>query len=125
MPDEHVTGDPAVMASVRFDAKRMGLDGWADLQEDPGRELVTKDPADRGKFRTMGLRNIEQSPPYMHNGALETLEEVVAFYDAGGGEHPNKSELMQPLGLTDQEMADLVAFMRALTGTRREAEFRE
>jgi cytochrome c peroxidase len=119
VPDAHVTGDPQVMASIWFDAKRLGLDGWAELTEDPGRWAVTKEPADRGKFRTMGLRNIAQSPPYMHNGALATLEVVVAFYDGGGGEHPNKSPLMQPLGLTPDEQGDLVAFLKALTGTQR------
>ncbi len=119
VPDDHVTGDAKVMASVRFDAKRIGMKNWAELTEDPGREGITKDPADRGKFRTMGLRNIAQSPPYMHNGALETLEDVVAFYNEGGGDHPNKSPLMRPLGLTDDEQADLVAFLNALTGSQR------
>jgi cytochrome c peroxidase len=120
VPDDHVTGDPQIMAAVRFDAKRLGLEQWASLEEDPGREGVTKDPADRGKFRTMGLRNIEQSAPYMHNGALKTLEEVIAFYNDGGGEHPNKSPLMQPLELSEPEQQDLVEFLRALTGTQRE-----
>ena len=119
VPDDHVTSDAKVMASVRFDAKRLGMQNWAELTEDPGREGVTKDPIDRGKFRTMGLRNIAQSPPYMHNGALETLEDVVAFYNKGGGDHPNKSPLMRPLGLTDDEQADLVAFLNALTGSQR------
>jgi len=122
VPDGHVTGNPAVMATVRFDAKRTGLERWAEVEEDPGREQITKDPADRGKFRTMGLRNIEQSPPYMHNGALDTLEDVVRFYNAGGGEHPNKSPLMRPLGLSDREVGDLVAFLKALTGTQRAVE---
>ncbi|MFQ5774994.1 MAG: cytochrome-c peroxidase [Kiloniellaceae bacterium] len=119
VPDDHVTGDPAVMASVRFDAKRNKYEGWAEVAEDPGRALITKDAADLGAFRTMGLRNIEQSSPYMHNGAFATLEEVVAFYDRGGGHHPNKSSLLQPLGLSDVEQADLVSFLKALTGKRR------
>ena len=84
---------------------------------------MTRDPADRGKFRTMGLRNIESSAPYMHNGALETLEAVVAFYNQGGGEDPNKSPLLKPLGLSEQEQADLVAFLHALTGQQREMSF--
>ena len=101
----------------------MGLADWALLHSDPGRELVTRDPADRGKFRTMGLRNIESSAPYMHNGALETLEAVVAFYNRGGGEDPNKSPLLKPLGLGEQEQADLVAFLHALTGQQRKMSF--
>ncbi len=119
VPDAHVTGDAEVMASVRFDSKRKGLEAWATVREDVGRELVTKDPADRGKFRTMGLRNVEETGPYMHNGAFETLDEVVAFYNKGGGEHDNKSPLMQPLGLSDAEVQDLVAFLRALSGNQR------
>jgi cytochrome c peroxidase len=56
----------------------------------------------------------------MHNGALDTLEDVIRFYDGGGGDHRNKSPLIQPLGLSDGEVADLVTFMKALTGTQRE-----
>jgi cytochrome c peroxidase len=58
----------------------------------------------------------------MHNGALATLEDVVAFYNRGGGDRPNKSPLIEPLGLTDDESRDLVAFLRALTGTQRDME---
>lgn len=120
VPDDHVTGDPQVMASIRFDAKRNGYKGWAEVTEDPGRALITKDPKDIGKFRTMGLRNIADSPPYMHIGAFETLEEVVRFYNGGGGSHPNKSSMLKPLGLTEQEIADLVGFLKtALEGTQR------
>jgi len=120
VPDDHVTSDLLVMASIRFDAKRNGYKGWAKVTEDPGRALITKDPKDIGKFRTMGLRNIADSAPYMHNGAFETLEEVVRFYNAGGGKHPNKSSILRPLGLNEQEIADLVAFLKtALEGTQR------
>lgn len=120
VPDDHVTGDAQVMASIRFDTKRTGYEEWANVEEDPGRAQITKDPADLGAFRTMGLRNVKDSPPYMHNGALETLEDVVRFYDRGGGDHPNKSPLMQPLSLTDQEIEDLVVFLdQALQGTQR------
>jgi cytochrome c peroxidase len=119
VPDITVDYDPQILAAIRFDAERMGLKGWALLRGDPGRELVTRDPADRGKFRTMGLRNIESSAPYMHNGALETLDAVVAFYDRGGGEGRNKTPLLKPLGLSKDEQADLVAFLHALTGVQR------
>jgi cytochrome c peroxidase len=123
VPEQSVNDNPQILASIRFDAQRMGLADWAQLRRDPGRELVTRDPADRGKFRTMGLRNIESSAPYMHNGALETLEAVVAFYNRGGGEDPNKSPLLKPLGLGEQEQADLVAFLHALTGQQRKMSF--
>jgi cytochrome c peroxidase len=125
VPDDQVTGDPAVMAAIRFDTKRTGWPKWASVDEDIGRAQITKDPADIGKFRTMGLRNIRESAPYMHNGALATLEDVVRFYDSGGGTHPNKSPLLQPLGLTDQEVQDLVAFLReALQGKQRSPQFK-
>jgi cytochrome c peroxidase len=120
VPELSVDYNPRVLASIRFDAQRMGLPDWALLHRDPGRELVTKDPADRGKFRTMGLRNIESSAPYMHNGALKTLDAVVAFYNRGGGDAPNKSPLLKPLGLSEEEQADLIAFLHALTGQQRE-----
>jgi cytochrome c peroxidase len=119
VPDAWVDDNPQILAAIRFDAQRMELKDWALLDRDPGRELVTKDPADRGKFRTMGLRNIESSAPYMHNGAFETLEAVVDFYNRGGGEDPNKSPLLKPLGLSGEEQADLVAFLQALTGVQR------
>jgi cytochrome c peroxidase len=123
VPDESVVADPQILAAIRFDAQRMGLESWATLEHAPGREAVTKDPADRGKFRTMGLRNIESSAPYMHNGALATLEDVVAFYNRGGGDDPNQSPLLSPLGLTDEESRYLVAFLRALTGKQRAIQF--
>lgn len=82
---------------------------------DLGRFEVTKIPADRGAFRTPGLRNIELTAPYFHNGALATLEEVIEFYDRGGGSGRNKSELMRPLELTTEEKLDLAIFLRALT----------
>ena len=123
VPEQSVIDNPQILAAIRFDAQRMGLADWALLHRDPGRELVTKDPADRGKFRTMGLRNIESSAPYMHNGALTTLEAVIAFYNQGGGEDPNKSPLIKPLGLSEEEQADLVAFLHALTGQQRKMSF--
>lgn len=69
----------------------------------------------RHAFKTPGLRNIDQRAPYMHDGSLANLADVVAHYDQGGVERPSLSEEMQPLGLTEQEKTDLVAFMEALT----------
>lgn len=85
---------------------------------DLGLYYVTKLDGDRGKFRTPGLRDACYNAPYMHNGAFNTLAEVVAFYNAGGGEAPNKDPLMQPLNLTGAEQADLVAFLESLCGDR-------
>jgi cytochrome c peroxidase len=86
-----------------------------DATPDLGRFEITLDPADRYAFRTPGLRNVERTAPYMHDGSLPTLEAVVDFYDQGGGPVPNKSALIQPLGLTAAERADLVSFLEALT----------
>jgi cytochrome c peroxidase len=77
---------------------------------------VTKQEIDKGKFRTPMLREVGQTGPYMHNGVFQTLEEVVDFYNKGGGEAENKSPFMRPLGLNAQEIADLVAFLEAVTG---------
>jgi cytochrome c peroxidase len=82
---------------------------------DLGLYYTTKRDEDRGKFRTPSLRELKYTAPYMHNGVFRTLEDVVAFYDRGGGEDPNKSKLMRPLGLTAQEQADLVAFLLSLS----------
>lgn len=82
---------------------------------DSGRTRVTLDPSDRGKFGIPTLRNIAVTYPYMHDGSLETLEEVVEHYNSGGEAHPNKSPLIRPLGLNEGEKADLIAFLHALT----------
>jgi len=83
---------------------------------DWGRFGVTKQDFDRGAFKTPTLRNVTQSGPYMHDGAETSLLEVVKFYDKGGV--PNKwlSKEIKPLHLTDQDRADLVAFLESLTG---------
>ncbi len=66
-------------------------------------------------FKTPGLRNIDQRAPYMHDGSLATLAEVVEHYDGGGVRRPSLSDDMKPLDLTKQEKRDLVAFMESLT----------
>ncbi len=74
--------------------------------------------AQRGQFRTKGLRNVASSAPYMHSGQLGTLAEVVAFYNAGGGDVNGlvKDPLLKPLNLSQPEQADLVEFLKALSG---------
>lgn len=86
---------------------------------DLGRYRVTGDPDDRWSFRTPSLRNVALTAPYMHDGSLATLEAVVAFYNAGGTPNPLLSPLIRPLGLSESEQAELVAFLRALTGEYR------
>jgi cytochrome c peroxidase len=81
---------------------------------------LVQDNAQKGQFRTKSLRNIAQSAPYMHSGQLATLEDVVELYDVGGGDPGTsgitKDTRMMPLGLTAGDKADLVAFMKTLTG---------
>lgn len=81
---------------------------------DLGRFDITHVEADRYAFRTPTLRDIARTAPYMHDGSLATLEEVVEFYDRGGGNVVGKSEQLMPLGLTAEEKAQLVEFLRAL-----------
>ncbi len=83
---------------------------------DLGRYEVTKDPKDKGAFKVPGLRSIAMTAPYMHTGVFGTLEEVVAFYNQGGGAGPGKSPKILKLNMNDAEQQDLVAFLRTLTG---------
>ena len=86
------------------------------LPNDLGLYRVTESPGDRWKFRTQTLRNVALTAPYMHNGRLDTLREVIDFYDRGGVPNELLSPLIRPLGLTDPEKRDLEAFLRSLTG---------
>jgi len=87
-------------------------------REDPdlGRFMVTRHEADKGAFKTPTLRDVARRGPYMHDGSMATLADVVAFYDRGGTPNPWLSGDIRPLGLTAQERADLVEFMHALNG---------
>jgi cytochrome c peroxidase len=88
------------------------------LYQPPNRGLYehTQRPEDVGKFRPPSLRNIALTAPYMHDGSLATLEEVIDHYAAGGKlDHPNKSHILRPFHLTDGEKHDLVEFLKSLT----------
>ena len=90
---------------------------------DPGRMAVTKEKADLGAYKTPTVRNAALTGPYMHDGSQKTLRDVIDHYEKAAAErerHPNLSILMRPFKLTDPEKADLEAFMRALTGDRRD-----
>jgi cytochrome c peroxidase len=86
-------------------------------QPDIGREAVTKVARDRGRFKTPGLRNVALTWPYMHDGSVKTLIDVVEFYNRGGVKNPTLDIFVMPLDLTDGESKDLVAFLEALTGS--------
>jgi len=83
---------------------------------DLGRYEITQDPQDRWKYKTPTLRNISLTAPYMHNGSLTTLREVVEFYNRGGVTNENLDPLIKPLQLTGDEIDDLTAFLNTLTG---------
>jgi cytochrome c peroxidase len=93
----------------------LGVPQVGPRADDPGRFAVTGDERDRGAFRTPSLRNVKLTGPYMHDGVFSTLDEVVAFYDAGGGNAATKSARIGALHLTEKERKDLVAYLEALT----------
>jgi cytochrome c peroxidase len=94
----------------------LGVPQVGPMEEDLGRYYVTRRESDKGAFKTPTLRSLNESAPYMHDGAFKTLEEVVDFFDKGGNANAQLSPLMKPLGLTPHEKTDLIAFLKALTG---------
>ncbi len=94
----------------------LGVPQDGPMKEDLGRYYVTRQDGDKGAFKTPTLRSIVETGPYMHDGVFKSLEEVIDFLDQGGGQNPNLSPLMKPLGLTKEEKGDLLAFLKALTG---------
>ena len=87
------------------------------LPADTGLYEITQNPNDRWKYRTPSLRNVSLTAPYMHNGSLSTLDEVVRFYSKGGIENKLMDPLIKPLNLTDEEQSELVSFLQSLTGS--------
>jgi cytochrome c peroxidase len=83
---------------------------------DLGRFDFTKRESDKGAFKTPTLREIALTAPYMHNGSLATLEDVVEFYNKGGIPNPNLDRRMKQLNLTERDKKDLVEFLKSLTG---------
>lgn len=92
---------------------------YLNLDRDPGRYRASKDKADLGKWRTPPLRYLQFTAPYMHNGVFFDLFEVVEHYNKGGEDDPfgTRSARIKPLGLTEAEIEDLVAFLDSLSGT--------
>ena len=110
--------DPLKQITFRYEQAAKGVpeEVYRTTSDDLGLYYVTKQEIDMGKFRTPSLRDLCYTSPFMHNGLFNTLEEVVAFYNDGGGEGPNIDPLIQPLGLSDGEQSDLVAFLESLCG---------
>ncbi len=90
--------------------------GMSAKEPDMGRFTETKVEKDKGAFKTPTIRNVALSAPYMHDGSMATLEEVVEHYNKGGDKNRWLSDKIVPLKLTPQEKIDLVEFMRACTG---------
>lgn len=138
--DRWMNGDPAAMSTseVRgwqlfnspalncischsgFDLSDHGFHNIGQYLEysDPGRERISLLAEDFGKFKTPSLRNIARTAPYMHDGTMATLDEVLDHFASGGQPHPNRSPLLQTFVLDAQERADLLAFLNALNDER-------
>ncbi|MFZ2727422.1 MAG: cytochrome c peroxidase [Methylococcaceae bacterium] len=106
-----------VAAGVFVDVDAKLIQSVAEIKEnDLGRYEVTQNPQDRWQYKTPSLRNISLTAPYMHNGRLQTLKQVVAFYNDGGIANEGLDTKIKPLLLSAQEINDLVAFLESLTG---------
>ena len=128
--DESAISESAKRGFVLFNDKahcalchggwRFTDDGFHDIgttTTDPGRGRELKDlPAMQFAFKTPTLRSVALRPPYMHNGSITNLYEVIRHYEKGGIDRPSRSSDMVPLRLTEQDRLDLVALMQSLTG---------
>lgn len=97
-----------------------GFSSAQDIERDKGREEITLNPDDRGKFKVPSLRNVEYTAPYMHNGKLATLDDVLHFYTTGIHDSPTLDPLLRindGLGFefTNEEKQDIIAFLRTLS----------
>jgi len=125
-PAERWLEDGLAQITFRYElyAKGVTQEMYRKMKDDPGLYFRTKQKRDMGKFRTPPLRYTKYTAPYMHNGAFWDFEEVVQFYNAGGGDNDftdgtmakTKTKILKPLGLSDEEVTDLVAFLEAFSG---------
>ena len=115
-PDDKVRVTVAPGTTLTVDRSVIAVTG-EPVPNDLGYYEITGDPDDRWKYRTPGLRNVGLTAPYMHNGSLRTLRQVVEFYDRGGIRNELLDPLIQPLGLSGAEMDSIVAFLNSLTGS--------
>ena len=81
---------------------------------------MTHDAQDHGRFKTPTLREIARTAPFMHDGSLSTLDQVIDYYDRGGNRNPNLDSAIQPLHLPPEDKRAIVAFLRTLSGRIRE-----
>jgi cytochrome c peroxidase len=112
----HTIGDHyALFTDGKFHNTGAGVNGAGDFT-DVGRFAQTKLEPDKGEFKTPTLRNVALTAPYMHDGSLKTLKDVVDFYAGGGNSNAGLDKEMKPLNLSAQDRADLVTFLESLTG---------
>jgi cytochrome c peroxidase len=111
-----ILGEAERHVTLRRFNRTLGVPSAVTVHEDVGRYAVTKERRDWKAFRTPTLRELTRTAPYMHNGSLATLADVVEFYDRGGGRGSPKSPLLAPLRLSEAEKRDLVAFLESLSG---------
>ena len=128
-PNPSFTEDPLLQVTFRVMMRGFGINEevYSTFDRDPGRFISTKNPDHLGELRTAPLRYLKYTAPYMHNGVFYTLEEVVDFYNEGGTPDVfgTKSPLIKPLGLSDRDKSDLVAFLESMSGTEISTEYPE
>lgn len=117
-PEFEENGIQQVTVRYQFYTKGSAEHIYRTGKSDPGIYFKQKRLEDRGKFRTAPLRYLKYSAPYMHNGTLFTIDEVIDFYDKGGGidRWGNKSKILKPLGLSKDEKDALKEFLLTLSG---------
>lgn len=118
-PDAECAHCHAEPLFTTFEFKNNGLEQIDNLLDflDPGRGEQTGQIMDNGKFKIPTLFNAAISPPYMHDGRFNTLEEVMDHYNSGGHHQPNTDPLIRPLGLTEKQKQQVIAFVKTLTDT--------
>lgn len=105
----------ALLTDGKFHNVGAGMNAEGELT-DLGRFEQTRKETDRGAFRTPSLRNVAKTAPYMHDGKLQTLREVIDFYVGGGNSNPQLDKEIKPLRLSARDRGDLEAFLESLTG---------
>jgi len=99
-----------------FEAENNGL--TANYQNDFGRYRVTKDSSDYGKFKIPTLRNIILTSPYLHDGSVEKLEDIIDLYSQGGNHNDNQSALISTFHITENEKSKIISFLESLTDNK-------
>lgn len=112
----HCHESPLMSTNDYFNNAITAVDTVSDFP-DLGRFEVTSNPLDKGKFRAPSLRNITLTAPYMHDGRFKTLREVLEHYNSGGKFSPNSDAFVLPLGLNEEQLQNLEAFLHTLVDT--------